>query len=86
MERDVANDYIPIEEAARRSGLHINSIARLLRRGVLRGYKATSGGRNKWMVSVHSLRQYTDPINGFLLDQPGPRLFLSKLYDDDGPD
>ena len=86
MERDVANDYITIEEAARRSGLHMTTIARLLRRGVLRGFKATSGKRHKWMVSVLSLRQYTDPINGFMLDQPGPRLFLSKLYDDDGQD
>lgn len=82
----MANDYISIEEAARRSGLHTNTIARLLRRGVLRGYKASHGGRNRWLVSVHSLRHYTDPINGFLLDMPGPKLFLNKLYDEEGQD
>ncbi len=82
-ERDVAKDYITIEEAAQRSGLHTNTIARLLRRGVLHGYKASVHGRSRWLVSVHSLRHYTDPINGFLLDMPGPKLFLSKLHDDD---
>jgi excisionase family DNA binding protein len=83
----VANDYISIEEAARRSGLHTNTIQRLLRKGVLRGYKAASQGRSKWMVSIQSLRHYTDPINGFLLDMPGPKLYLSKLGDEaGGPD
>ena len=81
----MAKDYIPIEEAAQRSGLHSNTIQRLLRRGVLQGYKATYQGRSRWMVSVHSLRHYTDPINGFLLDMPGPKLYLSKL-NEDGPD
>jgi hypothetical protein len=81
-ERDVANDYIPIEEAARRSGLHSNTIARLLRRGVLHGYKTSQGGRARWLVSIYSLRHYTDPINGFLLDMPGPKLFLSKLHEE----
>jgi hypothetical protein len=81
---DVSNDYIPIEEAARRSGLHTNTIQRLLRKGVLRGFKMAYQGRSRWMVSIHSLRHYTDPINGFLLDMPGPKLFLSKLNDDAG--
>ena len=78
----MSSDYITIEEAAQRSGLHSNTIARLLRRGVLHGYKATEDGRSKWLVSVYSLRHYTDPINGFLLDMPGPKLFLSKLHED----
>lgn len=81
-EQDVSSDYITIEEAAQRSGLHSNTIARLLRRGVLHGYKSNEAGRSKWLVSVYSLRHYTDPINGFLLDMPGPKLFLSKLHED----
>jgi hypothetical protein len=81
-EQDVSSDYIPIEEAAQRSGLHSNTIARLLRRGILHGYKANDRGRSRWLVSVQSLRHYTDPINGFLLDMPGPKLFLSKLHED----
>lgn len=86
-ERDVAKDYISIEEAAQWSGLHSNTIQRLLRRGVLQGYKTIQGRTRRWMVSVASLRQYADPINGFLLDMPGPRLFLSKLNEDrDDPD
>ena len=78
----MSSDYITIEEAAQRSGLHSNTIARLLRRGVLHGYKASEAGRSKWLVSVYSLRTYTDPINGFLLDMPGPKLFLSKLHEE----
>lgn len=76
----MANNYISITEAARRFGLHTNTIARLLRRGVLQGYKTTSqGGASRWMVSIQSLRSYTDPITGFALDMPGPKMFLSKL-------
>ena len=81
-ERDVSREYIPIDEAARRSGLHSNTIARLMRRGVLRGFKATCEGHSRWMVSVQSLQHYTDPVNGFLLDMPGPKLFLNKLYEE----
>jgi helix-turn-helix protein len=81
-EQDVSNDFIPIEEAARRSGLHSNTIKRLLRSGQLRGHKTNLSGRRCWMVSVYSLRHYTDPINGFLLDMPGPKLFLSKLHEE----
>jgi hypothetical protein len=73
------NDYIPLEEAAQRSGLHANTLKRLLRRGVIRGYKGRHAGRSRWLVSVISLRQYTDPVNGFLLDLPGPKLFLRKF-------
>lgn len=81
----MANNYISITEAAQRFGLHTNTIARLLRRGVLQGYKTTGqGGSSRWMVSIQSLRSYTDPINGFALDMPGPKLFLSKL--DEGED
>ena len=84
---DVANDYISITEAARRFGLHANTIARLLRRGMLQGYKTTSqGGASRWLVSVHSLRRYTDPVTGFALDMPGPKLFLSRLDEGEGDD
>ena len=70
--------YIPLEEAARQSGLHPNTLRRLLRDGVIHGYKANYQGRNRWLVSTLSLKNYTDPIIGFLLDLPGPKIFLKK--------
>lgn len=81
-------DYIPIEEAARRSGLHLDTLKRLLRKDEIRGFKATHNGRHRWLVSVVSLRQYTDPFDGFLLTKPGPKLFLKRVDDeiDDGDD
>lgn len=77
----MGNDYIPIEEAADLSGLHENTLRRLLREGVIRGYKAPVEGRQRWMISAASLRDYTDPIQGFLLDLPGPKLFLRRRDD-----
>jgi len=77
----VGNDYIPLEEAADLSGLHENTLRRLLREGVIRGYKAAVEGKQRWMVSAASLRDYTDPIQGFLLDLPGPKLFLRRRDD-----
>jgi hypothetical protein len=79
----VADDYITLEEAALLSGLHLGSLKRLLRSGQLRGYKQSFNGRKRWMVSVRSLRQYTDPYNGYLLDLPGPKLYLRRVDDDD---
>jgi hypothetical protein len=32
---------------------------------------------------VRSLRRYTDPIDGFLLDLPGPKLFLRRVEGED---
>jgi DNA-binding Lrp family transcriptional regulator len=78
----VGYDYIPIEEAAQRFGLHANSLKRLLRQGILDGYKANVDGRRRWMVSVVSVRVYTDPVRGYLLNLPGPKLFLSQLRDE----
>jgi excisionase family DNA binding protein len=75
-------DFITLEEAARRSGLHLNSLKRLLRQGVLRGFKTVHGGRRRWLVSMASLRQYTDPMTGWLLDMPGPKLFLKRAEED----
>ncbi|MGH2522691.1 MAG: helix-turn-helix domain-containing protein [Anaerolineales bacterium] len=74
----MGEDYISLEEAAQRSGLHVNTIRRLLRAGVLRGYKTAERGKRRWMVSAASLREYADPIYGFLLEMPGPKLFLRK--------
>jgi hypothetical protein len=79
----VGNDYVPLDEAVRLSGLHKDSLERLLRRGVIDGFKATYNGRRRWLVSVRSLRQYTDPFNGFLLELPGPKLFLRRLDETD---
>jgi len=74
----MGNDYIPLEEAAQRSGLHPNTLRRLLRKGEIHGYKASYGGKRHWLVSVASLKHYTDPVIGFLLDLPGPKIFLRK--------
>jgi hypothetical protein len=67
----------PLEQAARQSGLHINTL-RLLREGVIHGYKASYQGKQHWLVSTISLKHYTDPVIGFLLDLPGPKIFLKK--------
>ncbi len=74
----MGNDYIPLEEAAQRSGLHPNTLRRLLRQRVIYGYKASYGGKQHWLVSVASLKSYTDPVVGFLLDLPGPKIYLKK--------
>ena len=81
-----SDDYIPIEEAAQQSGLHINTLKRLLREGVIEGYKAIHQRKRRRMVSVVSLRQYTDPVYGFLLDLPGPKLFLRRMDEEDEED
>ena len=70
-------DYITLKEAAKRSGLHENSLRRLLRSGEIDGYKRGWS----WMVSVRSLDNYTDPVEGFLLELPGPKLFLTRRED-----
>ena len=78
--------YLTLDEAAQRSGLHRHTIQRLVRYGVIWGYKDSVGGRLRWMVSARSLRYYCDPINGFLLDLRGPKLYLRRVDDssDDG--
>jgi DNA-binding Lrp family transcriptional regulator len=79
----MGDEFIPIEQAAQQSGLHINTLKRLLREGVIEGYKAIYQRKRRWMVSVVSLRQYTDPVYGFLLDLPGPKLFLRRIDEED---
>ncbi len=76
-------DYLTLAEAADRSGLHANSLKRLLRQGVLRGFKTAVNGRRQWLVHWPTLRQYADPMTGFLLDMPGPKLFLRRAKADD---
>jgi hypothetical protein len=78
----MGQDYIPLEEAARMSGLHPNTLKRLLREDVIRGFKGTYRGQHKWLVSVSSLKQYADPMHGFLLEKPGPKLFLRRLNEE----
>lgn len=71
-------DYQPIAEAAQNSGLHLNTLRRLLRAGVVRGYKGLHAGKQRWMVSTRSLSAYADPLTGMLCDMPGPKLFLRR--------
>ena len=82
----MGEEFIPLDEAAQRSGLHVNTLRRLLREGALRGYKTKEQGRQHWMVSAASLRQYTDPFHGFLLELPGPKLFLRRRQDEGDKD
>lgn len=72
-------DYISLKDAAKQSGLHENTLRRLLRSKEIEGYKIGW----YWWVSASSLDQYTDPIHGFLLDMPGPKLFLTKQNPED---
>ncbi len=82
----MSDEYLTLDEAARRSGLHRHTVQRLVRDGVLWGYKDVVRGRMRWLISARSLRYYCDPINGFLLDLRGPKLYLRRLQDgsDDG--
>ncbi len=80
----MSDDYMTVEEAAQISGLHPNTLRRLLRQRQIVGYKKTADGKVRWRVSASSLRQYTDPVSGFLLELPGPKLFLSRR--DEGDD
>ncbi len=82
----MSRDYLTLEEAAQRSGLHVETLKRLLREGVIEGYKAVYQGRRRWRVSAASLKQYTDPVYGFLLDLPGPKLFLRRMDEEDEED
>ena len=43
----MGQDYISIEEAAEQSGLHVETLKRLLRAGVLAGYKSVERGRSR---------------------------------------
>ena len=79
----MGNDYIPIDQAAARSGLHPNTIQRLLRQGKLHGFKDHHSGQMRWLVSVRSLDNYTNPWNGFLMDRPGPKIYLQRRGGDD---
>lgn len=77
----MGDEYLTLEEAAGRSGLHRHTVQRLVHGGVLSGYKGVVRGRMRWMISARSLRYYCDPINGFLLDLRGPKLYLRRLQD-----
>jgi hypothetical protein len=78
----MSEEFVRLEEASRRSGLHPNTLRRLLREGALHGYKAVHEGKQCWWVSAASLKRYTHPQSGFLLDLPGPKLFLKRREED----
>ncbi len=82
----MGEEFIPLDEAAQRSGLHVNTLRRLLREGALRGYKTREQGKQHWMVSAASLKQYTDPFHGFLLELPGPKLYLRRRQEPNDDD
>ncbi|MGQ0602435.1 MAG: hypothetical protein ACT4QE_12165 [Anaerolineales bacterium] len=54
------DDYISLETAIQVSGLHANTLRRLLRTGVVRGRKTVVDGRPRWRVLTESLRQYVE--------------------------
>ena len=74
--------YLTLKQAAELSGLHAKTLMRLVRAGTLVGYKANVGGARRWFVSADSLSEYTDPYLGFLLDLPGPKLYLRRVNDE----
>ena len=76
-------EYLTLEQAAKLSGLHVKTLMRLVRAGTIEGHKARIDGARRWYVSAESLSQYTDPFYGFLLDLPGPKLYLTRVNDDD---
>ena len=80
---DVSADYLTLKQAAQLSGLHVKTLARLVRTGKLDGHKANYDGRLCWYVSAESLSEYSDPFWGFLLDMPGPKLYLRRLNDEE---
>ena len=71
-------EFVAIERAALESGLHPESIKRLLRQGRLEGYKARVRGHQRWLVSRASLRAYVEEVQTFASDRPGPRMFLKR--------
>ena len=77
------SEYLTLQQAAKLSGLHVKTLMRLVRAGTLVGYKANVGGARRWYISVESLSDYTDPYLGFLLDLPGPKLYLRRVNDED---
>lgn len=68
--------YISIEAAAQLSGLHPNTLRRLLRERVVRGRKLVVAGKRRWTVSAESLRDYLAPSLRFAAIQPAPKLRL----------
>ncbi len=81
LEQDVTRRYLTLKQASAVSGLHVNTLSRLVRTGKLEGHKATVGGVRCWYITAESLRQYTDPLRGYLLELPGPKLFLRRVKD-----
>lgn len=71
-------DFIPIEEAVEVSGADEVTLKRLLYKGILWGQKKLVSGRWRWLVERRSLVSYFNRENGFALDLPGPKLFLSR--------
>lgn len=70
--------YLSLEEAARFSGFHPNSIKRILCTGQIYGYKEMVGSRRQWRVSRRSLERYCNAYE-FGFDRPGPKPTLSRL-------
>lgn len=75
------DDYISLEAAVATSGLHPNTLRRLLREGIVRGRKTVIGGRPHWRVLNDSLRQYLAGAQVYWSERRGPRLKLRRLSD-----
>lgn len=74
----MGQDFALLEEAAEISGLSVVTIKRLLQKREISGYKAVVDGRRRWLVSLRSLQACTDSERGFLLDRPGPKMYLKR--------
>lgn len=72
----MGTDYVKLKEAQRISGMHPDTLKRLLRSGEIRGFKATDDGRHRWFVSLRSLNQYREASTAFMSTLPPRRFYL----------
>ena len=73
--------YVVLEEALRLSGLHADTLTRLLRTGMIKGKKAVYQRRLRWFVSVASLSAYLNEENVFMSARTGPKMHLRRITD-----
>jgi hypothetical protein len=72
---------VVLEEALRLSGLHVDTLTRLLRAGTIKGQKAKHNHRLRWFVSLASLQAYLNEENLFLSSRTGPKMHLRRITD-----
>ncbi len=69
-------DYVTLDEAAQRSGLHPNGLKRLLRQGTLHGFKTAVNGRRQWLVYLAVPASVHRPGDGLPARSARPQVIL----------